>query len=94
MADGFLTDTQAPSLSLYLTKTSNGLAYNVVREADDECLLIAAKRPQVTAFLRGYEAALSHPSIAALNDAIDDAGNERILDCAIKVANIRPRGAS
>ena len=95
MADLFLSDTQAPSLGLYLTKTSNGIAYSVVREIDGEHLFTGG-RGQVRLFLRGYEIALGHPALVALNKAIDDeeAGNGRVLDCAIKVANIPAGGVA
>ena len=56
MADTFLTDTEASSFGLYLTKTPNGMAYNVVRDADNETLFWG-DRAQVRLFLRGYAAA-------------------------------------
>ena len=65
MADTFLSDTEAPSLGLYLVKTPNGIAYQVKRAADDE-YLFTGDRGQVRLFLRGYAAALAHPAITHL----------------------------
>ena len=56
MADTFLSDTEAPSLGLYLVKTPNGIAYEVKRASDDE-FLFCGDRAQVRLFLRGYAAA-------------------------------------
>ena len=105
MHDTFLSDTEAPSLGLYLVRVPSGIAYEVKRSDDgvyhsvntgvDETLFCGSKA-QVKLFLRGYAAALDHPAIKALSDAIDDeeAGNGRILDTAIEVANIAPGGRS
>jgi hypothetical protein len=92
-ADSFIANSQAPSFGLHLTSTANGMAYRVMR--DHECLFTGARR-DVSVWLRGYGAALAHPELAALNDAINDeeAGNGRVLDCAIAVANLPPGGAS
>ena len=73
MADTFLSDTEAPSLGLYLVRVPSGIAYEVKRAADDE-FLFTGTRSQVKLFLRGYAAALDHPAIKALNDAINDEG--------------------
>ena len=56
MADTFLSDTEAPSLGLYLVRVPSGIAYQVKRAADDE-YLFSGTRSQVKLFLRGYAAA-------------------------------------
>ena len=95
MADTFLSDTEAPSLGLYLVKTPSGIAYEVKRADDDE-YLFCGNRAQVRLFLRGYAAALAHPALTHLGDVIDDqdAGNDKLLDAAIDVTDIAPGGRS
>ena len=56
MADTFLSDTEAPSLGLYLVRVPSGIAYEVKRASDDE-FLFCGNRVQVRLFLRGYAAA-------------------------------------
>ena len=95
MADTFLSDTEAPSLGLYLTKTANGMAYEVRRTADDKYLL-HGDRVQVRSFLRGYAAALDHPAIRHITNMVNDEDSTTtdILEAAIDVANIAPGGRS
>ena len=56
MPDTFLSDTEAPSLGLYLVAVPSGIAYEVKRASDDE-FLFCGSRTQVRLFLRGYAAA-------------------------------------
>lgn len=93
--DPYIAGSQAPAFGLHLTKTSNGIAYEVRRDDEPEALFIG-DRVQVGVWLRGYGAALAHPALTHLNDVIDDedAGNGRVLDAAIEVANIAPGGRS
>lgn len=89
MADTFLSDTEAPSLGLYLVKTPNGIAYEVKRADDDE-YLFTGDRGQVRLFLRGYAAALAHPAITHLQDVLDDehTSTTDTFDAAMDVAGI------
>ena len=85
MSDTYIADSQAPALGLYLKLCyPNDRAYDVYRAADDECLLVAGNRVQVTAFLRGYEAALKHPALVALSETLANPaeGNAELLDAA------------
>ena len=93
--DRFIADTPAPSFGLYLVPVPSGIAYEVRRAADDEHLF-TGDRVQVRLFLRGYGAALGHPALRDLADAIadEDTGNGRILDVATAVAAVVPGGAS
>ena len=91
--DSFIANSQAPAFGLYLTSTANGMAYSVMRDGD--CLFTGARR-DVSVWLRGYGAALVHPAIVALADAVndEDAGNDRLLDAAVEVAELPPGGAA
>ena len=93
-ADTFLSDTEAPTLHLHLTRTSNGVAYNVVRDYDS-VHLFCGDRVQVRLFLRGYGAALAHPALIDLAETLDDetAGNDTLLDMAVAVTDcLMPTG--
>ena len=64
VVDTFLSDTEAPSLGLYLVRVPSGIAYEVKREAGDHSVntgvdetLFCGSRAQVKLFLRGYAAA-------------------------------------
>ena len=70
MADTFLSDTEAPSLGLYLVKTPSGIAYEVKRADDDE-YLFCGNRAQVRLFLRGYAAALGKASLLVLHGDVE-----------------------
>ena len=93
--DPYIAGSQAPAFGLHLTKTSNGIAYEVRRDDEADALFIG-DRVQVSVWLRGYGAALAHPAIADLADTIsdEDAGNDVLLDMAIRVADLPPGGAS
>lgn len=95
MADTYIADSQAPAFGLHLTKTANGMAYNVMRDAEPEPLFSGTRR-DVSVWLRGYGAALAHPAIVDLADTIndEDAGNDVLLDMAIRVAELPPGGLS
>ena len=92
--DKFPGDTEAPSLGLEIKPIhAPGRQYAVLRTCGDETLL-EGDRVQVRLFLRGYAAAMGHPVLTALADAIDDedAGNARILDMACAAAALVPGG--
>lgn len=92
-ADRFIANSQAPAFGLHLTRTANGMAYSVMR--GDDCLYTGACR-DVSVWLRGYGAALAHAAIVALAGVVrdEDAGNDRLLDAAVEVAELAPVGAA
>ena len=93
--DPYIAGSQAPAFGLHLTKTSNGIAYEVRRDDEPEALFIG-DRAGVSVWRRGYGAALAHPAIVDLADAIndEDAGNDVLLDMAMRVADLPPGGVS
>lgn len=93
--DSFIANSPAPAFGLHLTRTANGMAYEVRSEGEAGALFIGA-RAQVSVWLRGYGAALAHPAIvdlaAVLND--EEAGNDALRDMAVRAAELPPGGAS
>ena len=79
--DTYILNSQAPHLGLYLKPCANSdRAYDVYRAADDECLLVAGSRVQVTAYLRGYEAAQAPKGICiGCQEKVD---RDRMIDSA------------
>ncbi|MCY4442161.1 MAG: hypothetical protein OXE53_18380 [Deltaproteobacteria bacterium] len=94
--DRFIADSQAPALGLYLTRTANGIAYDVCRAETGE-RVFCGNRFQVSLWLRGYAANVAtmppRPLVEAiehLDGVLDDdaAGNGKVLDAAIEVARV------
>ena len=101
----FLSDTEAPSLGLYLTK--DGDTYEVVRDdaglvdragtmrfcVDPTVLFSATDTSSVRAFLRGYAAACQHPALVELVNTIDaDADIAELSAVAEAAAQLVPGG--
>ena len=94
-ADSYIANSPAPTFGLHLTRTANGMAYNVMRD-DEPAPLFSGTRRDVSVWLRGYGAALAHPAIVDLAVVVndEDAGNDVLLDMAIRVAELPPGGVS